>query len=80
MIVHVRSKDLMIIHNWEVIKLIEEKDTGNDRKEWLHPFPGFHVDTFPFVITSGWKAFSLINVKTGSMQVLIKTPARYRSA
>ena len=74
---HVAAKDLMIIHNWKVIKIIEEPQVGNIQKYWMSPFPGFNLNDFPFVCLSGFESFNILNVNTGSMQILVNTPTMY---
>jgi len=44
---------LLIIHDWKVIHEIFDSDAGNTVKDWQAPFPGFHEDSFSFVVTSG---------------------------
>ena len=63
MIAHLSTRGILIIHNWKVMKKIEEPNDGNSCKFWMARLPGFHVNEFPFVVCSGWETFNLINVR-----------------
>ena len=71
MLVHVTSRDFLVVQNWQVVNSIHDPDFGNTLKLWLAPLPGFDEKTFPFVIASGWQSYNLINVNDLSMEVLI---------
>ena len=68
---------MLIAADGHITKRIDEPHVGNGQKFWIYPIPGFDVDTFPFVISSGWEMFKIINVKNGTMQVFIRTPCKY---
>jgi len=71
-----RSGLLLIFHDWKVIHEISDSDAGNTYKDWQSPFPGFHVDSFPFVITSGLEFYGLLNLNSGVLQKMIKATSR----
>jgi len=66
------SQYLLIVQDWKVIHQITESDPGNTEKFWQHPLPGFDMEKFPFLISSGKESYNLVNVKDGTMQPLIK--------
>ena len=72
MIVHVSSRDLMILHNWQVVKQIIDPVFSNTLKYWIKPLPGFDEEEFPFVVCSGWMTFNIINVREMTMEPLIE--------
>ena len=72
MIIAIWKKDLLILHNWKVIKQIVDKQAGNLDKFWIDKLPGFDLDTFPFLVCSGRETFNLINVTKGKMYPLIQ--------
>ena len=74
MIVSLAMTDLLIVHEWDPIKLIMRNSEGNINKFCFTPLPGFNTKTFPFIICSGFEHISLINVKEKFMQVFIKEP------
>ena len=47
---------------------------GNTDKFWLEPVPGFDVETFPFIVSSGHESLNLINVKECRHEVLVDAP------
>ena len=63
---------LFIIHDFKVIMTIREPMSGNGSKDWIKPLPQFDLDKYPFLIVSGKETFSLINVKTGTIEDMIK--------
>lgn len=71
MIVHVSSRDLMILHDWKVVRQIHDPVYGNTLKFWIEPMPGFDLKEFPFVVCSGWMTFNIINVRDFTMEPLI---------
>ena len=71
-IIHVSSRDLMILHDWNVIKQINDPSYSNTLKYWIKPLPGFDVQNFPFLICSGWMTFNIINIRDFMMEPLIK--------
>ena len=80
MIIHVTSRDLLVVHNWQKIYEIIEGNAGNTMKFWIAPIPGFDEKTFPFLICNGWESYNLINLKDLSMQVLIKASGKNTKA
>ena len=76
MIVHVSTRDLLIIQNWEVITKIKEFNDGNTNKYWIRELPGFNEVDFPFIICSGWETFNLININDFHMETLVKASVK----
>ena len=66
-----RQEHLFIVHDWKVVRRINDPDQKNINKYSLNPFPGFDLDSMPFLVSSGESTFNLINVNTGHMEVLI---------
>ena len=77
MLIYIKPKDVLLAKNGEVTKRIEEEDVGNGQKFWFSPLPGFDKNTFPFIISSGWEMYKIINVKTGDLKPFIRTPCKY---
>ena len=75
-LVFVRERDLIIIHNWKVVRVIEEEDESNTNKYWMRPIPGFHEIDFPFIICNGWNHFSIINVRDYKIEPLINASSK----
>lgn len=69
------SQDLLIVVDWKVIYEIGDNAPGNTEKFWHIPLPGFDIETFPFLMTSGKESYNLINVKDGTMFELVKGTA-----
>ena len=59
------------MHDYQVVKRIQESNVGNNDKYWFCALPGFNEVEFPFIVVSGFESFNLVNVKTGNMQILI---------
>ena len=76
MIVHVSTRDLLIIQDWSVITKIKELNDGNTNKYWIRELPGFNEVDFPFIICSGWETFNLINVNDFHMEPLVKASSK----
>ena len=76
MLVHVSTRDFLIIHNWQVITKIKEYNDGNTNKYWIREIPGFNENDFPFIICNGWETFNLINVRDLHMEPLIKASVK----
>ena len=74
LLVHIYPKDMLVIHNWDVVHNIVESNPGNNTKNWFFTMPQFNIETFPFVITTGIETSTLVNVRDGTSQVLMKTP------
>ena len=72
-------KDLLIVHDWIVVKkgLIEDPRAGNIEKFWMEPLPGFQYEKigdqeeFPWMVCSGKESINLVNVKTHLLMPLI---------
>ena len=79
-LVHVTSRDLFLVHHWQVVHKFVEPNYGNTLKMWLAPLPGFCEETFPFLICSGWESFNIINVKDFRMEVLINASGKKTNA
>ena len=64
--------DILILHNWNVIKCLSSFSIGDVTRHCflLH---GFNEEKFPFVVCSGQRTFSLINVKEFRIEHLIKS-------
>ena len=54
--------DIIIAHNFKVVKIIYKIQPGNFNKHWIVPLPGFDEVEFPFLLCSGRQNFTLINV------------------
>jgi len=76
MLVHVTSRNLLVVHNWQVLHEIIEPNVGNTNKYWLSLLPGFDEQKFPFIICSGWETYNLINISNFHMQVLVTASGR----
>ena len=68
--------DLLIVHDWVVIKYIKISTIGDNRKHWVAALPNFNIETFPFILCSGKRAISLINVETFHSDVLVNTSSQ----
>ena len=80
LIMSIAPRDLLITHNWQVAHIIQDPRAENIGKKWICPLPTFDKDLFPFIVTSGRNEFSLVNLKTHSVQTLIKTKAIYHQS
>ena len=65
------TPNLLMVENLKTIRVITDSDKTNNYKYWIAPLPGFNMDTFPFLVSAGAKAFSLINVKQQKLEKLI---------
>ena len=63
---------MLIVKNWNKIHTIADPNPLNTGKNSILCLPNFHVETFPFLVSSGTHSFNLINVKEGSTEELIK--------
>ena len=63
MIVSLAMTDLLLVRDWEPIKLIMRNSELNINKFCFAPLPGFNAKSYPFIICSGFEHISLINVK-----------------
>ena len=71
LLVHVASRDLLVLNNWQIVYKFIEPDFGNTLKQWFGLLPGFDPESFPFIICSGWHTFNLINIKDFHMERLV---------
>ena len=69
-------KCFLIIHDWKVVHEIADSEAGNTSKVWQSPMPGFNVDYFPFLVSSGLEFYSLVNVTTGTLQRFINASVK----
>lgn len=67
-----RQEHLFIVHDWKVVRRINDANLQNINKYSINTFPGFDEEEFPFLATSGESTYNLVNVKTGHMEVLIR--------
>ena len=63
---------LFVIFHFKVIKTICEPISGNGELYWIRSLPQFDIEKYPFLLVSGAKSFSLINVKTGTIEGMIQ--------
>ena len=70
-------RGMFIIENFSLLRIIDEPSLQNYNTYWLEKIPGFDLETYPFVISQGSPTFNLINVITGSNEVLIKDKTRH---
>ena len=68
------STDMVLLRNWQVVKVLNKLSQGNFNKHYLMPAPEFDEKTFPFIISSGREFFNIINVRDYKMQALIHAP------
>ena len=54
------------------LKMIEDRQVKNKVCCSILPMPGFNTETFPFLVSRSRHCINLINVKTGTLQPLIK--------
>ena len=74
MLIAVYPTDLLIAHDWKLIRVLLKIQPGNFNKHYIVPLPDFDEQTYPFIVCSGRENFNLINVKEFRMQKLIKAP------
>ena len=74
MILSVYLTDLLIVHDWKLVKIIKEITPGNFNKHWILPLPKFNEESFPFLVCSGRGTFTLINLHDFRIEILIKVP------
>ena len=72
LVISLAETDLLIVKDWIPVKVIREKSIDNINKQYFTKLPGFDVNSFPFVICSGFKQISLINIKTMQIQSFIE--------
>ena len=69
-----KTQDLVKFENYtEGVRIISD-GVHNDNKNWLEKLPGFHPETYPFMVCGGKDLISLVNMKTCKLQALINTP------
>ena len=66
-IVSLDPTDLLIIENWQPMKIIFRMQPTNTSKYFIAPFPNFDMKEFPFLVCSGSEHYSLINVRDYKM-------------
>ena len=71
MIVSLAETDILIVNDWVPIKVIREKFFDNINKFYFTLLPDFNAQSFPFIICSGFKHISLINVRSMQIQAFI---------
>lgn len=64
--------DFLVVKDWEVVHTIAEPSSGNFQKWWQSCLPGFHPESFPFVVSSGVETFNLVNTQEAKMEVLVQ--------
>ena len=74
LVMSVYPTDIIIVHNFKVVKIIYKIELGNFNKHWIAPLPGFDEISFPFLLCSGRQNFTLINVEKYKMMKLIQAP------
>ena len=76
MLVSIAYTNLLVVHNWKPVKLIQKNSHGNIYKNFFMTLPDFDEQTFPFIACSGFEHISLVNVKDLIMQVFIQCPCK----
>ena len=71
MAIYARPAHLFIVHDWEVVRRIEDSDMKNQNKYSIEPIPGFDIEKFPFLVCSGESSFNLFSVKDYYMELLV---------
>ena len=72
LILHVYDKDILIVTDYAFTRRVVDPDSGNINKFQLVPFPG-QLDK-QFIILSGLKTINVLNLESGQMSVLVKSP------
>ena len=67
--------EFLIVENWQVTNHVSESEPGNDIKDWQEVLPNFDQIDFPFIVTSGYRLYNMINIKNGRMIPLIEGSA-----
>ena len=80
MIIAIEPADLLIIKDWQQVRIINDANHGNKHKFWIKKVPGYDNEKFPFLICSGINSFNLINVKTCKTETLIQASSHALSA
>ena len=80
MVLTLKSIDLIIVKNWNIIHEIDETNPLNTGKNLILPLPNFHTESLPFVICAGAYSFNIVNVNNGSMDELIKASCTSQNA
>lgn len=71
MAIYARPAHLFIVHDWQVIRRIEDADAKNQNKYAIERMPGFDDVTFPFLVCSGESSFNLFSIKDYYMEPLV---------
>ena len=73
MLACINPRDLLLIDSFCVTNRIIDFDQANHLKFQLIPIRCFDYETLPFVVSTGLTSINLINVKSATMQPLVKT-------
>ena len=71
MAVYGRPAHIFIIHEWQVIRKLDDFDTKNQNKYAIDLMPGFNLKDFPFLVCSGDSSFNLFSVTDSYMEPLV---------
>ena len=71
MVMYGRPTHLFIVHNWQVIRKVQDADQKNQNKYAIDVMPGFDEQTFPFLVCSGESSFNIFSVKEDYMEPLV---------
>ena len=80
MVIYAQPTHLFIVHNWKVLKRIEDDDSKNIAKFFISPIPNFDETTFPFIVMSGESSFNILNVQDGHIEPLIQAASSVKDA
>ena len=69
MLISTSKGTLYLVHDWCIIKEIQESNPKNKKKFYLMPLPHFDEYKFPFIAFSGSKTMNLINVRDKDARV-----------
>ena len=78
--VYARPSHLFIVHDWQVMRRLDDSDAKNQNKYSIEPMPGFDLVKFPFLVCSGEGSFNLFSVKAQYMEPLVNAPTSARLA
>ena len=73
MICTVDGADLLLIHDWQVSRVLKDPQISN-YKTWIETLPGFDSNVFPFLVCNGKGSINLINIRDNQMQTFIQSP------
>ena len=63
MIVAIHEADLLVINDWQDVRMIKQQYTGNINKDFIIPLPDFDEQRFPFLLCSGYQHICLVNIR-----------------